>query len=138
MTVSAMSDTPSPNASGSEPHKRWLLEVVRYALPAVVALAGVVVMCLGSESDLEGGAGILSAGLAIYFINWLFRIGAAGDSERAAEQSAREYFSAHGHWPGEGPSQRAAAAETQDTPASPRAARPHPSALRGSRRRPRR
>jgi hypothetical protein len=138
VTVSAMSDIPSPNASQPEPQKRWLLEVVRYALPAVVALAGIVVMCLGGESDLEGGAGILSAGLAIYFINWLFRMGAAGDSERAAEQSAREYFSAHGHWPGEGPSQPVAAGERQDTSASPRPAPRRPSPLRDPRRQRRR
>ena len=42
-------------------------------------------MALGSETDLEGGASIVSAGLAIYFLNWLFRMGAAGDDERDAE-----------------------------------------------------
>jgi hypothetical protein len=117
-----MTDTPTPNASASEPRKPWLLEVVRYGLPATVALAGVVVMCLGGESDLEGGAGIISAGLAIYFINWLFRVGAAGDSERAAEQSAREYFSAHGHWPGEG-GPEPGTATTPSTPPAPLAMR---------------
>lgn len=72
---------------------------VRYVLPAVVVVAGLVVMALGSESDLEGGGGIVSAGLAIYLINWLFRAGAAGDREREAEESAREYFDLHGRWP---------------------------------------
>ncbi len=33
------------------------------------------IMAFGSETDLEGGASIVSAGLAIYFLNWLFRIG---------------------------------------------------------------
>jgi len=77
----------------------WTLVTVRYVLPAVVALAGVVIMSMGSESDLEGGASILSAGLAIYFINWLFRIGADGDLERDREDAAREYFDLHGRWP---------------------------------------
>jgi hypothetical protein len=77
----------------------WTLVAVRYVLPAVVSLAGVVIMSMGSETDLEGGASILSAGLAIYFINWLFRLGADGDLERDREDAAREYFDLHGRWP---------------------------------------
>ncbi|HXN40069.1 MAG TPA: hypothetical protein VN892_18710 [Solirubrobacteraceae bacterium] len=72
---------------------------LRYVLPAAVTVAGLVVMALGSEGDLEGGAGIVSAGLAIYFVNWLFRIGVHGDRERDDEQAAREYFDQHGRWP---------------------------------------
>jgi len=84
-------------------HKRsqrsWPLTVVRYALPALIVLAGLVVMAFGSEIDLEGGASIVSAGLAIYLLNWLFRLGVAGDREREAEDAARDYFDRHGHWP---------------------------------------
>ncbi|HEV3046883.1 MAG TPA: hypothetical protein VGY13_05925 [Solirubrobacteraceae bacterium] len=76
-----------------------LLWAFRYALPTVVTLAGVVIMAFGSEVDLEGGASIVSAGLAIYFVNWLFRIGVEGDREREREDAAREYFDRHGHWP---------------------------------------
>ncbi|HXD53167.1 MAG TPA: hypothetical protein VN618_00295 [Solirubrobacteraceae bacterium] len=75
------------------------MALLRYVLPGVVVVAGIVVMALGSETDLEGGGGIVSAGLAIYFINWLFRAGAAGDRERDAEDAAREYFDRHGRWP---------------------------------------
>ena len=49
--------------------------------------AGLIIMCLGGENDLEGGARIIGAGLAIYFINWLFRIGVSG--ERDARPSSR-------------------------------------------------
>lgn len=73
--------------------------LLRYVLPALVVIAGIVVMALGSETDLEGGAGIVSAGLAIWFINWLFRLGASGDDEREREDRAREYFDRHGRWP---------------------------------------
>ncbi|HEY0516493.1 MAG TPA: hypothetical protein VGD00_05190 [Solirubrobacteraceae bacterium] len=73
--------------------------LLRYVLPALVVVAGIVVMALGSETDLEGGAGIVSAGLAIWFINWLFRLGASGDDEREREDRAREYFDRHGRWP---------------------------------------
>ena len=72
---------------------------VRYGLPGVVTLAGVVAMAFGTDTALEGGAGLVSAGLAIFFLNWLFRIGAQGDSEREAEDRAREYFDRHGRWP---------------------------------------
>jgi hypothetical protein len=75
------------------------MTLVRYVLPAVVVLAGVVVMALGGESNLEGGGGIVSAGLAIFLINLLFRIGSRGDDEREREDAAREYFDRHGRWP---------------------------------------
>jgi hypothetical protein len=77
----------------------WLLVGIRYVLPVVVVLVGVVAMAFGGETDLEGGAGLVSAGLAIYFLNWLFRIGASGDRERDTEQAARDYFNEHGRWP---------------------------------------
>jgi hypothetical protein len=77
----------------------WLLVAVRYVLPAAIVLGGLVVMSFGSESDLEGGAGIVGAGIAIFFLNWLFRAGARGEREREAEEAAREYFDRHGRWP---------------------------------------
>jgi hypothetical protein len=80
-------------------HRRWLLDGVRYALPTIVVLGGLVVMSFGDENHLEGGAGIVSAGLAIFFVNWLFRAGVSGDREREAEEAARDYFERHGRWP---------------------------------------
>jgi hypothetical protein len=96
-----MSERPAQPPLGRPPDERraWLLLSVRYVLPAIVVLAGMIVMALGSESDLEGGASIISAGLAIFFLNWLFRIGVQGEREREAEDEAREYLSRHGHWP---------------------------------------
>lgn len=97
--------TDSVHHAGSDPHRDpgaphpWLLRGVRYVLPATVVLAGIVIMSLGSSADLEGGGAIVSAGLAIYFINWLFRAGAAGEREREAEEAARDYFDLHGRWP---------------------------------------
>ena len=90
-----MNRIPQPHAAGHP----WLLRAIRYLLPAAVAIAGVAVMAMGSETDLEGGASIVSAGLAIYFLNWLLRIGASGDRERDAEDAARDYFDEHGRWP---------------------------------------
>jgi hypothetical protein len=73
--------------------------LVRYVLPAIVVLVGIVVMALGGETDVEGGAGIVSAGVAIYLANWLVRLGRSGEREREAEDRAREYFDEHGRWP---------------------------------------
>ncbi len=75
------------------------LVLLRYVLPGAVVAAGIVVMALGGETNLEGGGGIVSAGLAIFLINWLFRLGSAGDDEREREDAAREYFDRHGRWP---------------------------------------
>jgi hypothetical protein len=92
-------DTPAEMPAGEAPAQSALMIALRYVLPGAVVVAGLVVMALGGESDVEGGAGIISAGLAIYFINWLFRTGAAGDREREAEDRAREHFDRHGRWP---------------------------------------
>jgi hypothetical protein len=88
-------DERGARASGS----RWPMILLRYALPGAVILAGLIVMALGGETNLEGGGGIVSAGLAILFVNLLFRAGTAGERERDAEEEAREYFDRHGHWP---------------------------------------
>ncbi len=73
---------------------------LRYVLPAAVVIAGIVVMSLGSETELEGGAGIAGAGLAIFAMNWLIRK-ATDDPARAEEEAAREFFDRHGRWPDE-------------------------------------
>jgi hypothetical protein len=48
----------------------------------------------------------VSAGLAIYATNWLYRASVAGDRERDAEKAARTFFDKHGHWPDETPPER--------------------------------
>jgi hypothetical protein len=99
----------SPNAQADEKRglAAWVLFGVRYGLPVAAVIAGVIVMSLGSESDLEGGAGIISAGLAIYAMNWLYRAAFEGDRvEREEEAAARAYLAEHGHWPDETPRTR--------------------------------
>ena len=85
--------------SGRGARRNIALDTVRYALPAAVVAAGLIVMAFGSETDLEGGAGIVGAGLAIYFLNWLYRIGVAGERQRDDEDAARDHFARHGRWP---------------------------------------
>lgn len=103
-----MTDKPIRQPGPDHPIKRTtrLMVVVRYVVPGAVVLAGLIVMALGSEADLEGGAGIVSAGLAVYAMNWLYRVSVDGDRERDAEEAARDYLDRHGHWPDERPANR--------------------------------
>jgi hypothetical protein len=105
-----MTDQTPDTQSATQPaeHAGALIIGLRYVLPAAVVLAGVIVMVFGSEVDLEGGAGLISAGLAIYAMNWLYRASIDGDRERDREEDARTFFDAHGHWPGERPGGHAA------------------------------
>ena len=92
----------SDPADRHKPMSRLLI-AMRYVLPAAVVFAGVIVMAFGSEADLEGGAGIISAGLAIYAMSWLYRASVDGDRIRDEEEAARDYLDLHGHWPDEPP-----------------------------------
>ncbi len=80
-----------------------MLRFVRVWLPVVVTLAGVLVMVLGGFDDiaLEGGAGIIGAGLSIWLMNVMFRIGLDNDKDRDEEDAARDFYDANGHWPDE-------------------------------------
>ena len=78
---------------------------VRYVLPAAFVVVGIVIFLAGNGSDIavEGWALFTGAGLALFLLNFFFRIGAEGDKERDREEAARAYFDQHGHWPGENP-----------------------------------
>src|ERR1700710_1551104 len=92
----------STEQDGSPPEQaRWLTVGLRYVLPGIVVLGGLIVMAFGSEADLEGGAGIVSAGLAVYAMSWLYRASIDGDRVRDEEEAARTYFDEHGRWPDE-------------------------------------
>ena len=75
---------------------------VRYVLPAVVALVGIVVLVLDqSLIGLEGFVLFVGAAGSILLLNVLHRIGVSGDADRDREEAARTYFDEHGHWPDE-------------------------------------
>lgn len=81
--------------------------VVRYVLPAVLILAGFVLLAVGSSSNRwDGFAMCVGAGLAVLLLNAFIRIGAKGDRERDREEAARAYLAEHGHWPDEAPPAR--------------------------------
>jgi hypothetical protein len=94
------------------------LKVVRTWLPVAIIVAGFILATATgfSETGLEGGALLVSAGLSVWLINLLYRIGVRGDRERDAEDRARAYFAEHGRWPDEDrPNRRRDDAEPVDS-----------------------
>jgi hypothetical protein len=80
-----------------------MLRFLRYGLPAVLIVAGFVIL-FTVEGNLrwDGWAMCVGSGLAILLMNVLFRFGSKGDQEREREVEAREFYAQHGYWPGEG------------------------------------
>jgi hypothetical protein len=81
------------------------MKIVRFWVPVAILLGGVVLVIVrgGDETSLEGCAALWGAGLSVALLNWLHRIGVSGDSARAEEDAAREYFARYGKWPEEVP-----------------------------------
>jgi hypothetical protein len=79
------------------------MRLVRFWLPLGICVAGVamlvVALILQDEIWGEGGALVLSAGLSVWLLNVLHRVGVRGDRERDRENEARAYFDRHGRWP---------------------------------------
>ncbi len=100
-----------------------MLRFIRIWLPAAVTLAGVVVMAVGGFDDiaLEGGAGLIGAGLSIWLMNVLLRVGLNDDVDRDREDAARDFYGEHGHWPDEPPPPGRRAAEPSASTDPPRA-----------------
>jgi hypothetical protein len=100
--------TASPSASPTSPPPRSRsLTAVRYVLPAVVVLAGIVILIFNhSINGIEGFAMLVGAAGATLLLNVLYRVGVTGDVERDREAQARDYLDEHGHWPDEEPGRR--------------------------------
>ena len=80
------------------------LNAVRYGLPALMVLAGCVVLVVDvGPRGIHTFAMLVGGGIAVALINFVFRLGATGDLERQREQAARDFFTEHGYWPDEAP-----------------------------------
>jgi hypothetical protein len=75
---------------------------VRWILPITICIAGIVMMIAAPDIS-EAGAMVIGAGLSVWLLNFLYRVGVKGDRERATEDEARDFFDRHGHWPDEPP-----------------------------------
>ena len=76
---------------------------VRTWLPVTIIVSGFVVALITgfTETGVEGGTLLVAAGLSVWLLNLLYRVGVKGDRERDEEDRARAYFDEHGHWPDE-------------------------------------
>jgi hypothetical protein len=87
--------------------RRAWLRALRLWLPVSICLAGVVLFLVTrNENGAEGGALLVSAGLSVWLLNWMYRISVRGDRDRDEEERARRFFDEHGYWPDEAPSRR--------------------------------
>ncbi|MCW2997708.1 MAG: hypothetical protein JWN65_1257 [Solirubrobacterales bacterium] len=91
------------------------IQFLRWWLPAIVVVAGIALSAAHgfSEDSLEGGAAVVGAGLSIWLMNILWRVGISGDEDRDHEVAARDYYDEHGRWPDEDDAGR----RTPDRPA---------------------
>ena len=75
------------------------LNLVRYGIPAVLFVAGMIVFVAAVLLGVVVGAMFISAATAVLLLNVLYRMGVEGDKDRDREEEARRYFDEHGHWP---------------------------------------
>jgi hypothetical protein len=73
---------------------------VRWILPALIVVGGLIAI-IAAPDEAEAGAMIVGAGLSVWLLNLLYRVGVSGDRERHREDEARDYYDRHGHWPDE-------------------------------------
>ncbi len=93
--------TPTP------PKQSLGLIAVRYVLPAVILLAGVLALIFDRTlTGLEGLAMGIGVAGSVLLLNVLYRVGVSGDVDRDREAEARDYLDEHGHWPDEQPHPR--------------------------------
>ena len=77
---------------------------VRYVLPAVILLAGIVALLVSDTlTGLEGLAMGIGVAASVLLLNVLYRVGVKGDLERDDEEAARVFYDEHGRWPDEAP-----------------------------------
>jgi hypothetical protein len=74
---------------------------MRRWLPAIVCLIGVVIGAIEGfdATGFDATMAFVGAGLSIWLINFLWRLGVSGDDERDQEDAARSYLAEHGRWP---------------------------------------
>ena len=77
-----------------------LIVVVRYALPAVIVLTGLILTIAGgSDTVVAAGVALIGVGMLVALLNVLMRLGIASSRDREREEEARRFFDRHGRWP---------------------------------------
>jgi hypothetical protein len=73
--------------------------LVRYGVPLLLAIAGVVLLVIGGDAPV--GAGITLIGVGVIVLGWnaFARLSISSQDDREREEAAREEFSRTGRWP---------------------------------------
>jgi len=84
------------------------MNFVRYWLPAIIIVIGIALPIVRGVDEITmwACASLVGGGMSVFFLNWLYRLGHAGDEERIREAEARQFLAEHGHWPDEPPPAR--------------------------------
>ena len=81
---------------------RATLWTVRYGISAAFLIAGVGVSLVAWNTEgLIAGSMFIGAAIAVWALNFFFRVGVRDLDDREREAGARAYFDRHGRWPGE-------------------------------------
>jgi hypothetical protein len=80
--------------------RRFGLLFVRYGIPSLIAIAGIVCLVVGGDAAGSGVVLVGSAGIVL-LLNVLFRLSVTSNRERDEEERARDEFERTGRWPGE-------------------------------------
>lgn len=80
------------------------MRFVRVWMPLLIVIAGLLLGIIGgTDAAWEGGALLISAGVSVWVLNLLYRVGVRGDKDRSSEEQARDHFERTGRWPDEKP-----------------------------------
>ena len=93
-------DRPPPADPGTRMFS--LDKIGRYWLPAIILVVCVVVYVLSpDEVGLEVIGVLFGGGAAVVVVNYIQKVGFAGDIERDKEAETRAFYSRYGMWPGQ-------------------------------------
>jgi hypothetical protein len=92
---------PTPEEQRRAQRHRVLMWNVRYGLPLFIFLVGVVVFAVVGDREvaIEIACMFWGTAIAVFLLNFFFRMGKSGDEDRDREDEARAYFDRHGRWP---------------------------------------
>lgn len=79
-----------------------LATINRYWLPAIILVTCGVFMAVSPDIiGLEAAGLLFGGGAGVVVVNYIQRVGFAGDVDRDKEAETRAFFSKYGMWPGQ-------------------------------------
>jgi hypothetical protein len=106
-----------PRMQNRSPSRLW---AVRYGLPLLIAIGGLVLLILGHGTGIKWlGIALMGTALLVVIANQFVRLSLSSQSDRDKEVRARQYLSRTGHWPDEEPGAGSGNAEQRPTRRSP-------------------